>query len=35
MACLHGTAQFLTCPDEDVLDLARKDPDDEADAPAR
>ena len=29
---MHSTAQFLTCPDEDVLDHACEDPYDEADA---
>ena len=32
LGCLHGTAQFLTCPDEDALDRAQEDPGDEADA---
>ena len=32
LAFLHGVAQFRTCSDLEVLDLAREDPDDEADA---
>ena len=31
LACLHGAAQFLSCPGEDVLDRACKDLDNEAD----
>ena len=32
LACLHCEAQFPTCPDLELLDRAREDPDDEADA---
>ena len=32
LAFLHGAAQYPTCPDQDVLDRAREDPDDEAGA---
>ena len=35
MSCLDGAAQFLTCPNEDVIDSASKGPDDAGRRPGR